>query len=138
MTKTIDMQEMRYLNLFEKITNVRTRFCFNYNNNIMFGVPKPFVIKSIGPDAQNLKKMNNIIGKRIRVIPLPTGTNDLKVFIEKIISPVEFQSVEIKDNEVVLTAGSRNKASLIGRDKRRLIEMQKIIHDFFNKEFKIV
>ena len=138
MTRTIDMQEMRYLNLFEKITNVRTRFCFNYNNNIMFAVPKPFVIKSIGPDAQNLKKMNKIIGKRIRVIPLPTGTQDLKVFIEKIISPVEFQSVEIKDNEVILTAGSRNKASLIGRDKRRLIEMQKIIREFFDKEFKIV
>ena len=31
MVKTIDMQEMRYLNLFEQITRVRTRFCFKYN-----------------------------------------------------------------------------------------------------------
>ncbi len=138
MTRTIDMQDMRYLNLFEKITRVRTRFCFNYNNMIVFGVPGPLVLRSLGPDAKNIKKIHHILGKRVKVVPLPQGSKDLKIFIEKIVTPVEFKDVEIKDNQVILTAGSRNKAALIGRNKRRLLEMQKIIHDFFGKEFKIV
>jgi len=39
---------------------------------------------------------------------------------------------------MILTAGAKNKAALIGRDKRRLIEMQRITRDFFNRELKIV
>jgi transcription antitermination factor NusA-like protein len=138
MAKVIDMKEMRYLNLFEKITHIRTRFCFDYNNAIVFGVPKPLVSKSIGPEAQNLRKINGIIGRRIKVVPLPQSTKDIKMFIEKIVAPVEFKDIDVKENEVILTAGSRNKAALIGRNKRRLIEMQGIIHDFFGKQFRII
>lgn len=132
------MQEIRYLNLFGKITKVNTRFCFKYNNNLMFGVPQRLVLKSIGQNGENIKKINEILGKRIKVIALPRGTQDVKIFIRRIVNPVEFKDVEIKDDEVVLTAGNRNKAALIGRNKRRLHEMQKIIHDFFGKEFRIV
>ena len=41
--KTIDMQDMRYLNLFGRITQVQTRLCFQYNNFIVFCVPKGLV-----------------------------------------------------------------------------------------------
>lgn len=138
MEKTIDMQDMRYLNLFEKVTRVRTSSCFQYNETIMFGVPKPLVIKSIGPDSINLKKINRILGKRVRVVSLPNDLKDAKIFIQKIVSPNEFKNLEVNDNEIVITAGSRNKAALIGRNKRRLLEMQKIVKDFFGKEFRIV
>lgn len=143
MAGTINMQEIRYLNLFEKITRVRTRFCFRYNDNIIFGVPKRLVMKSIGRDARNLKKINHIIGKRIKVVPLPHSDKparkeDIKLFVERIISPVEFKKLDVKDDEIIVKAGMQNKAALIGRDKRRLHEMQKIVKDFFGKEFKVV
>ena len=138
MINTIDMQHMRYLNLFEKITGVRTRFCFKYNNMVMFAVPKKLILKSIGPNVKNIKKINAIIGKKIKVVPIPHGVEDVKIFIQKVVSPVEFIGLDVKDNDVLLTAGSRNKAALIGRNKRRLYEMQKIVHNFFGKEFKII
>lgn len=138
MINTIDMQHMRYLNLFEKITRVRTRFCFKYNNMVLFAVPEKLVLKSLGPNVINIKKINAIIGKKIKVVPIPRGVEDAKIFIQKVVSPVEFMDLDVKDNEVLLKAGSRNKAALIGRNKRRLHEMQKIVHDFFGKEFKIV
>ena len=134
------MQEMRYLNLFERVTKVRTRFCFRYNGSIVFGVPKRFIVQSIGPDSNNLRRINQIIGQRIKVVPLPNSFNseDVGLFIQKIVSPVEFKSIELNDGEVVVNAGAQNKAALIGRDKRRLIEMKKIIKDFFGKDFRIV
>ena len=138
MAGTINMQDMRYLNLFGKITHVNTRFCFKYNETIIFCVPKNLVSISIGEKGNNIKKMNEILGKRIKVIPEPKGIDDAKKFIELIVSPVTFKDLEVVDNEIVLTAGSQSKAALIGRNKRRLLELQRIAKDYFGKEFRIV
>jgi hypothetical protein len=136
--KIINMQDMRYLNLFGKITRVSTRFCFKYNENIMFCVPKPLISKSVGEGGRNIKAISEILRKRIKVIPKPQGIRDIRNFIGAIIKPVTFKDLEVKDNEIILTAGNQNKAALIGRNKRRFLEMQKIIKDYFGKEFRIV
>jgi len=138
MANVIDMQKMRYLNLFEKITRISTRFCFVYNETIVFCVPKSLVFKAIGENGGNIKKLNEILRKKIKVVPKPRGIVDLKSFIGSIVSPVNFKSLDLKGNEVVLTAGIQSKAALIGREKRRLLEMQKIIKDFFGREYKII
>ena len=138
MTKTIDMQGMRYLNLFEKITQIKKKFFFYYNNMIIFCVPRNLISRSLGKDNSNLKKLNNILKKKIRIVSIPLGIQDAERFIQAIINPVTFKEVEIKEDEIIITAGSQNKAALLGRNKRRLLEMQKIIGDFFNKELKIV
>ncbi len=131
------MQEMRYLNLFEKITKVRTRFCFKYNETLMFCVSKNLVRKAIGNNRVNLKKMSGILGKRIKVVAIPTKPSDAEIFIKSIVNPVVFKNVETNANEIIIFGGS-NKAALIGRNKRRLIEMQKIVKDFFGKEVRVV
>ncbi len=132
------MQDMRYLNLFNKITRVSTRFCFKYNEAIVFCVPRRFVSQAVGEGGQNIKKMSEILRKRIKVVPNPRGIQDAKKFIEAIVNPVKFNDLEVTDNEIILTAGSHSKAALIGRNKRRMIEMQGIVKDFFSKEFRIV
>ncbi len=136
--KTINMQDMRYLNLFGKITRVSTRFCFKYNENIMFCVPKSLISKAVGERGRNIKEISEILRKRIKVVPSPQGIQDVRNFIGAIIKPVTFKDLEVKDNEIILTAGSQNKAALIGRNKRRFLEMQKIVKDYFGKEFRIV
>jgi len=138
MVNTLDMQDLRYLNLFEKITGIRTRYCFEYNNTIIFCVPKEFISKAIGPEVRNLRRISEIIKKRTKVIPIPRNPEDIKRFIELIVSPVTFKDLEISGDEIILNAGSQSKAALIGRDKRRLIEMQKITKNFFQKDFRII
>ena len=138
MTKTIDMQGMRYLNLFSQITRIRTRFLFPYNNMLVFCVPRTLIKNALGRDNENLRKLSGIINKRIRIVATPLGISDIKRFISAIVSPVEFKELEIKDNEIILTAGAQSKAALLGRNKRRLLEMQEIIRDFFDKEFRII
>jgi NusA-like KH domain protein len=135
---TISMQDMRHINLFRKITGISTRYVLDYNQTLIFCVPKSLLSKAIGENARNLKKINEILRRRIKVIPTPKGIHHAKEFIEAIVSPVQFKDVEVKDNEIVLTAGRQSKAALIGRGKRRLHEMQKIIKNFFGKEFRII
>jgi transcription antitermination factor NusA-like protein len=138
MAGTISMQDMRHLNLFRRITGISTRYVIKYNEMIIFCVPKKMVSRAIGPEARNIRKIGEILGRRIKVIPIPQGIEHVKEFIKAIVAPVEFKDLEIKDNEIILTAGSRSKAALLGRNKRRLLEMQKIIKDFFGKDFKII
>jgi hypothetical protein len=138
MIKTINMQEMRYLNLFEKITRIDTRFFFNYNETLMFCVPKFKLSQALGRNTENLKKLSDILKKRIRVLANPRGIEDIESFIKAIVAPVEFKELNIRGDEVILTTGSQSKASLLGRNKRRLMEMKEIVRDFFGKEFKII
>lgn len=132
------MQDMRYLNLFEKITRVNTRYCIKYNDAVIFCIPKNLIMRALGRDGENIKQISEIIGKKIKVIPMPRGLFDVKGFIQIIVKPVTFKDLEIRDNEIILTAGNQSKAALIGRNKRRLLEMQRIVKDYFGKEFRIV
>ena len=132
------MQDMRYLNLFSKVTRVSTIICFKYNNNLVFCVPQNLISRAIGQNGKNVKEIYAIIGKRVKIIPMPYGIQDAKSFIENIVSPVTFKDIQINENEIIVDAGSQSKAALIGRNKRRLLEMQKIVKDFFGREFKII
>lgn len=138
MTNTINMKDMMYLNLFTKITRVRTPFCFKYNEAIVFCVPKRLVSKSIGKEGENVKRLSSIFRKRIKIIPTPSGIENAREFIQAIVSPLTFRNLEVKDDDIIITAGNQSKAALIGREKRRFLEMQRIVKDYFNKDFKII
>lgn len=141
MANIIDMEDMRYLNLFDKITHIRTRFCFKYNRTIIFCVPRRFVSKAIGENGRNMKKINAIIGKKVKVVSSPETSYEIKAvkkFIGDIVSPLTFKDLNFDGNEIILTAGNHNKAILIGRNKQRLFELQKISRDYFGKELKLV
>jgi transcription antitermination factor NusA-like protein len=139
MPNTIDMQDMRYLNLFTKVTMVQTRYCFKYNEMLIFCVPKAKLSLALGRDASNLRRLSEILRKRVRVIPFPRGVEDARFFIETIVKPVGFKDLEVTPTEIIINAGSQqSKALLMGRNKKRLIEMQGIIKDYFSREFRII
>lgn len=137
MMKTIDMQDLRYLNLFEKITGIKTRFCFTYNDTIFFCAPRQLIRVAVGPNGRNIRKINEITNRKIKIIPIPRGLEHAKPFIMSIVHPLLFKNIEINDKEIVLTAPRQSKAVLIGRNKQRLFEMKKIVKDFFEKDFRI-
>lgn len=138
MVNILDMKDIRYINLFGKITRINTRYCFLYNDTLIFSVPKQMVSKAIGENGKNVKRMSEIIQKKIKIIPTPSGIHHAREFILAVISPVTFRDMEITDDEIIITAGSQNKAALIGRNRRRILELQKIVKDFFKKDLRIV
>lgn len=141
MSKTIDMQLMRYINLFAKIAKVQTHNCFVYNNTIYFAVPKKDVTKALGKNASNVKKISETLRKRVRVISKPKTElvdsdkateekeNALKTFVAEIVAPVEFSSFDFKpeENTVTISGTREQKAMMIGRDRVRQKELQEIL-----------
>jgi len=131
MVKVLDMQFIRYANIFENVTRIKTNHCFEYNNTILFVVPRNLVPRAIGENNRNLEKLGNIIGKKIRIVAIPKGKEDIESFVSMITKPVRFKSIEIKDDEATINANSQNKASLIGRERARLSEMENILGQYF-------
>jgi len=133
------MTTMRYINLLDKVSRVKTSKCFVHNNMIFFAVGRNDVSRAIGPAAVNIKKIQEQLGKKAKIIRESEGVEDCKRFIEDVVSPVKLKSVDIKEGVVVITAGSnQNKASLIGRNKRRYLELKKVVQDTFRLDLKIV
>ena len=136
--KTLDMRFIRYLNLFDKITRVRTSNCFFYNNAIFFAVNRALISKAIGENGKNVKRMNEIIKRKIKIIALPRDASDAGRFISDIVEPIGFKNLEVNEKEIIIVAGSQSKAALIGRNKARLEEMKNIAKEYFNRELRIV
>lgn len=135
----INMQTMRYINLLDRASSVKTKQCFLYNNIIFFAVPKALVSKAIGPSAINVRRIQEHLGKKVRIIPAPFGLEDVPRFVHNLVSPNKFKSIEVKDGAFILTAGNnQNKAVLIGRNKRRFEELRIILLDIFGMELKIL
>ncbi|MDP4039226.1 MAG: hypothetical protein Q8P57_01445 [Candidatus Pacearchaeota archaeon] len=137
---TINMQTMRYINLLDDVARVKARKCFVYNNVIYFAVHPRFLSKAIGQGGRNLRIIGERLGRRVRIIrDVSANPRAIESFIGSIVSPVEFVSLEIKDGIFILTAGSRTRAaSLIGRNKVRLEELNKIIEDYFGRGLRII
>ncbi|MCR4284840.1 MAG: KH domain-containing protein [archaeon] len=134
MVETIDMQLMRYINLFSKISGVSTTKCFVYNRQIIFAVPRSKVSRAIGPGAENIRKIRSVLGRKIRVIVMPEGESreEIGKFVEAVINPIEFNKIEIKENSITINAGRQSKASLIGRNRAREKELSDIMKNFFH------
>lgn len=133
------MQTMRYINLLDRASHVKTRNCFIYNNTIIFAVPRSKMSKAIGIDAGNIKKLQDKLGKRVRIVREPEGVEDMGRFISDIVIPAKFKSIEVRDGTLLITAGSvQNKATLMGRNKKRMEELGKIVRAIFNLGLRIV
>jgi len=134
MASVIDMQLMRYINLFARTTKVATTKVFYYNNQIIFAVPKAKVSLAIGKGACNIKKISEILRKKIRVVPMPAvdDVEGIKKFVEDVVAPIEFNGVELKGGSLVVNAGRQSKAALIGRNRTREKELADVLKDFFS------
>lgn len=151
MAGTIDMQLMRYINLFARTTGVQTMKVFVYNNQIVFAVPRAKVSLAIGKGASNVRRMNEILRKKIRVVAMPAvdpirdGSSGASYeegigkFVEDVVAPIEFNGVEVKGDSVTINAGRQSKAALIGRNRAREAELAGVLKNFFGvSKFRIV
>ncbi len=135
MTKTFDMQFIRYINLFSRVTRVTAKHCFLYNNTLVFIVPFIQVERAIGKDNSNLKQLSQILGKRIRVLAEPRARKDLTNFVKVLVAPARFDSLDVvkseNGEEVLIKADLEGRSMLIGRNKARLEELKQIIEQYF-------
>src|SRR3989344_2312854 len=135
--RTLDMQFIRYMNLFTKVSRVSAKHCFSYNNVLIFVVPRALVSKAIGRDNENLRNLSEILLKRIRIVAEPEEKTqrEIKTFIKTIVSPVQFKDItfiEQPQKEITIVADREGRARLIGRGRIRQKEKSEILEQYFD------
>ena len=131
MSKTIDMNSMRRINLFRKITGISTTNCFEYNNMVIYAVPKQLMSKAIGKGASNVRQLVDYLKRKVKIVEMPSGLSGLKDFVAAIVEPLEFSGLEIKEGAVVISGDRQARAMLIGRNRSREEELKNILESGF-------
>ena len=128
----LDQETLGLSSLMERVTQTRVKDCFQDNDTIYFVVAPGDLGKAIGKGGVNVKRVQNELGKRIKVIEY---SDDLARFIRNIIYPLSIEKITIQENKVLLEDQSKKaKSLLIGREGKHLELINRAIQRFFNVE----
>lgn len=126
-----DIKRIQYMNAFERITKVKAKACFNYNTTVVFVVPKPLMTKTIGKEAENVKKLAMKIGHKVKIVAAPTSKADIETFIRAIVFPHKIKGISLENNKLTIHISPKIKALIIGKGKTRLRELAEVLNRFF-------
>ncbi|HIH41404.1 TPA: hypothetical protein HA239_03235 [Candidatus Woesearchaeota archaeon] len=126
------------MTLFEKITRTRVKDYFIDSNNLMnFVVPQEMLGKAIGKHAANVRKMESMLKKKVRIIGF---TESEAEFAKNLIHPLRAE-VEFKEGVITMKADdTRTKAFLIGRNQSNIKNNLDIMRKYFKdvQDLKVI
>lgn len=138
MTRLIlDQEIMGLSSLMEKITGAKVKDCFkDEEGTVYFVVAKEDFGKAIGRGGSNIKRAQQELGKRVRVIEYAENAVD---FVRNIIFPLRVQDIAEEEGLILIKESNKKaKSLLIGRQGRNLKLINRAVKRFFNYEVKVV
>ena len=119
------------MSFFEKITRTRIKDCFIDNNQLLtFIVPDFQIGKAVGKNAVNVKKLENLLKRKIKIVAFnPSAV----VFVKNLIYPIKAK-VDQQSNIIIIKANdTKSRAFLIGRNQVNLKNTLKITKKYFKE-----
>jgi len=137
MKKVYDVKLMQWITLFENLSGAKVKDAFLRNSSVNFIVEKGDLWKAVGKQGKNVKKIENLIKKKIRVIEFD---EDVCRFVGNFIYPIKVEKIELEDKVVNICAqGAQTKGLLIGRESKNLKELKEILLRYFDiEDIKVV
>jgi|TARA_B100001964_G_C14197442_1_gene584133 N utilization substance protein A len=124
-----NLDVIKYISLFESLTGAKVKDCI-VNDNIIFIVHENEMGKAIGKQGSNIKRVENTLKKKIRLIEF---NNDVLQFVQNLIYPLKAK--EIKEEEGMINiycADVKTKGLLIGRDRHNINSIKGIVKRYFD------
>lgn len=119
-----------FISLFEKVTKAKIKDCFEEENKLYFIVQHGEIGKAIGKNAINVKKLQNIINRKIKIVEFYPETIG---FIKNYIYPIRVKEIQEKEGIfIIIVNDSQSRGLLIGRNATNLRELEKIVKRYFN------
>ncbi len=135
MTKiTLDKETFRIMGLFQRITHVTPKDAFEYEDYYMFIVGIGTIKKCLGRDNRNIKKLSDILKKKIKLIEHSTI---LSKFIKNVLFPSKILDVENKAGDVYVYININQKKTINAKSLNMLRFVTKRYFDINNIYLKI-
>ena len=125
-----DAEIMKLMPLFENITGAKLKDCIS-NERLLFIVEENEIGKAIGKRGSNIKKLESMLNKRIKVVEFNT---DVLQFIKNMLYPLQASSIENNDDVIAIQADTKTKSLIIGRNQQNLNNLISIVKRFFDIE----
>ncbi len=129
----LDKDLIQKINLFENLTRARIKDVFNFNG-LLIVVNFGDLGRAVGKNGVNIRKYSSMINERVKVVEF---NPNLMMFLKNLVMPLVIEHVEEKDGFINVSADTKTKALLIGRNQKNLESYNKILKKYFNKELKI-
>lgn len=126
-------QIIRYISLFEGITDTQVKDCLERGGTIYFIIVTGQLDKAIGPLGSNVKRLRKLLNKNINIIEY---SPDIEAFIRNIFHEYKIKGVTIKDMDdkaqkvAYVAVDIRDKGKIIGANSRNLMVAREIINRY--------
>ncbi|MBI2105924.1 NusA-like transcription termination signal-binding factor [Candidatus Woesearchaeota archaeon] len=133
---TYDADSIKYIALIETLSRVKVKDLFMLNGILCCVVSKSDMSKLIGSNGVKIKKIQNMLKKRIKVIGFD---DDINEFVKNYLHPLKVDKIENQDSNLIISCkDSKTKGLLIGRSRSGLIDLKRVVSRYFNiNEIKI-
>jgi transcription termination/antitermination protein NusA len=122
--------------IMERITRTRVKDCFKEEDTVYFVVGSGELGKAVGKGGSNIRKVQEELGKKIKVIEFRSNIAD---FVKNIIYPLKVEQVIEEEGIVKIKERSKKtKSLLIGRGGKNLKLINRAVKRFFNVSEVIV
>jgi NusA-like KH domain protein len=138
MSIVIDNDLLQTISLVEKATHARVDRCIPRDDKLIFVVGHGDARKIVGPQGATLKKLEQQLGKRIKVIE---RVDDRLQFIRNAMLPLKI--VDMKEEDGIVTVfgpDEKTKGLMIGAKAQNLRFTEKVVQMYFPevREIKVV
>lgn len=118
--------------MFETLTQTKLKDCIVEEDRIIFIVEANQIGKAIGKKGVNVKKIENLLNKKIKVTEF--NSNVLQ-FIQNFIYPLKVRDIKEEDKIITITGpDTKTRGLLIGRDAKNLNNLKSIVKRYFDVE----
>jgi len=134
----LDQETMGISSIMERITRAKVIDCFKDDDNttLYFVVAPGEMGRALGKGGSNVKKAEQELGKKVRVIEY---NDSIETFVKNIIAPLRVQEIVLEGDIVYLKdSNKKTKSLLIGRESRNLNLISRAVRRFFNVNVKVV
>ena len=133
-----DANILGIMKLFENLTHSRIKDCIVEPEKLIFIVETGELRKALGKGAENVRKLAEKFGKKVKIVEYNT---DLLKLITAFIHPLKVDAMHEEDGVVVLeSTDTKTKGLLIGRAAKNLRQLEDYIRRYVPalKEIKVV
>ena len=132
-----DIDLMKFMSLFDKITKVHAKDCFKQEGRIVFIVNEGKAGMAVGKKGMNIKKLEGLFKKKVKIIEY---SDDVIEFVKNIIHPLGAKEISEDNGKVVIVpVDSQTRGYLIGREAVNLRAYEDIVKRYFDiEEIRVV
>ena len=130
-------ETIQVLAFFEQLTHAKIKDCFFEREKTVFVVEQGEMSKAIGKNGINVKKMEQISKKQIKIVEF---NHDVKSFLRNYLMPIKVHEITVQDKVISLKIdGIRERGIIIGRDRSNLEHLKSVVNKYFDiKDIKVV